>query len=213
MPRTTGWVIYDGMTDESFTSGSIEYNSVTVNYTVVGNSMLSETDLAKRNKDNQFNDYTYPNAVKMNMNGKDDKGNEQNGYVSFTIPTGYQVTKIILAVAYAGGSRNVVLATSAVRAVDAEGVVASLHQGGNSEKIFDATYTPETALAAGTYYLLTPVGGSWNIFHLQLLVESSSATALDNTEDEVKAVKVLRDGQIFIEKNGHVYNVFGACVK
>lgn len=38
-------------------------------------------------------------------------------------------------------------------------------------------------------------------------------TAIDNTEDEVKAVKVLRDGQIFIEKNGHVYNVFGACIK
>jgi len=38
-------------------------------------------------------------------------------------------------------------------------------------------------------------------------------TALDNTEDEVKAVKVLRDGQLFIEKNGHVYNVFGACIK
>ena len=38
-------------------------------------------------------------------------------------------------------------------------------------------------------------------------------TSLDNTADEVKAVKVLRDGQLFIEKNGHVYNVFGACVK
>ena len=41
----------------------------------------------------------------------------------------------------------------------------------------------------------------------------SVATAIDNTEDEVKAVKVLRDGQLFIEKNGHVYNVFGACIK
>ena len=38
-------------------------------------------------------------------------------------------------------------------------------------------------------------------------------TALDNTDASVKAVKVLRDGQIFIEKNGHVYNVFGTCVK
>ena len=41
----------------------------------------------------------------------------------------------------------------------------------------------------------------------------SVATALDNTDASVKAVKVLRDGQIFIEKNGHVYNVFGTCVK
>ena len=46
-----------------------------------------------------------------------------------------------------------------------------------------------------------------------ITVTFSVATALDSTEDEVKAVKVLRDGQLFIEKNGHVYNVFGACVK
>ncbi len=38
-------------------------------------------------------------------------------------------------------------------------------------------------------------------------------TSLDNTTDEVKAVKYFKDGQLFIEKNGHVYNVFGACVK
>ena len=38
-------------------------------------------------------------------------------------------------------------------------------------------------------------------------------TALDNTDDDVKAVKYFKDGQLFIEKNGHVYNVFGACVK
>ena len=212
MPRTTGWVIYDGMTDESFTSGSIEYNSVTVNYTVVGNSMLSAGDVEKRNKDNQFNDYTYPNAVRIEKHNPEAE-TPVNAYVSFTIPTNYQATKIILAVAYAGGSRNVVLATSAVTAVDADDVIASLHTGGNSEKIFDATYTPASALAAGTYYILTPVGGSWNIFHLQLLIEPASATSLDNTEDAVKAVKVLRDGQIFIEKNGHVYNVFGACIK
>ena len=38
-------------------------------------------------------------------------------------------------------------------------------------------------------------------------------TAIDNTNDAVKAVKVVRDGQLFIEKNGVIYNAQGAIVK
>ena len=38
-------------------------------------------------------------------------------------------------------------------------------------------------------------------------------TAIDNTEAEVKAVKVIRNGQLFIEKNGVIYNAQGAVVK
>jgi len=40
-----------------------------------------------------------------------------------------------------------------------------------------------------------------------------TATAIDNAEEEVKAVKVIRDGQLFIEKNGVLYNAQGAVVK
>ena len=39
------------------------------------------------------------------------------------------------------------------------------------------------------------------------------AQGLDNTNAEVKAIKVLRNGQIFIEMNGKTYNVLGALVK
>ena len=39
------------------------------------------------------------------------------------------------------------------------------------------------------------------------------ATAIDNTEATVKAVKVVRDGQLFIQKNGVLYNAQGAIVK
>jgi len=38
-------------------------------------------------------------------------------------------------------------------------------------------------------------------------------TAIDNTEAAVKAVKVVRNGQLFIEKNGVLYNAQGAIVK
>ena len=39
------------------------------------------------------------------------------------------------------------------------------------------------------------------------------ATGMDNTEATVKAVKVVRNGQLFIEKNGVLYNAQGAIVK
>ena len=38
-------------------------------------------------------------------------------------------------------------------------------------------------------------------------------TAIDNTDAEVKAVKIIRDGQLFIQKNGVLYNAQGAVVK
>ena len=39
------------------------------------------------------------------------------------------------------------------------------------------------------------------------------ATAIENTEATVKAVKVVRDGQLLIQKNGVLYNAQGAIVK
>ena len=44
-------------------------------------------------------------------------------------------------------------------------------------------------------------------------VPEKSATALDNTEVEGKAVKVLRNGILLIEKNGHTYNAQGLLIK
>jgi len=38
-------------------------------------------------------------------------------------------------------------------------------------------------------------------------------TAINNVEESVKAVKVIRDGKLFIEKNGVLYNAQGVVVK
>lgn len=43
--------------------------------------------------------------------------------------------------------------------------------------------------------------------------EQDEASAINNTNAAVKAVKVVRNGQLFIEKNGVVYNAQGAIVK
>ena len=47
----------------------------------------------------------------------------------------------------------------------------------------------------------------------KLVFTADGATAIDNTEAEVKAVKVVRDGQLLILKNGVLYNAQGAVVK
>lgn len=52
-------------------------------------------------------------------------------------------------------------------------------------------------------------GWSWD----ELTYEAPSATAIDNTNAAVKAVKVVRDGVLYIEKNGVLYNAQGAIVR
>lgn len=46
-----------------------------------------------------------------------------------------------------------------------------------------------------------------------VVLPDSPTTAIENTEAAVKAVKVVRNGQMFIQKNGVLYNMQGAVVK
>ena len=55
--------------------------------------------------------------------------------------------------------------------------------------------------------------GDGGIIAIRLHKNSDVPSALDNTEAAVKAVKVVREGQLFIEKNGVLYNAQGAVVK
>ncbi len=48
---------------------------------------------------------------------------------------------------------------------------------------------------------------------IKMQLEASWATGIDNTEAAVKAVKVIRDGKLFIEKNGVLYDAQGTIVK
>ena len=47
----------------------------------------------------------------------------------------------------------------------------------------------------------------------KIKLEQPFPTAIENTEAEVKAVKVIRDGKLFIEKNGVLYDAQGVVVK
>lgn len=62
-----------------------------------------------------------------------------------------------------------------------------------------------------TYYAYCT--GSKLSFYGFKFAEKADPTALDNTDAAVKATKVVRNGQLLIEKNGEVYNVLGARIR
>ena len=76
---------------------------------------------------------------------------------------------------------------------------------------------PEALDGKATFYLVRVKDTNpWNAFLQSISVyrhEKEDPTALDNTDAAVKATKVVRNGQLLIEKNGEVYNVLGARIR
>ena len=65
-----------------------------------------------------------------------------------------------------------------------------------------------------TFYICRTETNSWNAFVSSICVKRKpAATAIGNTEAAVKAVKVIRDGQVLIIREGKTFNVMGAEVK
>ena len=57
------------------------------------------------------------------------------------------------------------------------------------------------------------MSNGWGYFCIEVWFTTGTATAIENTEDAVKATKVIENGQLFIEKNGVRYNTTGAMVR
>ena len=68
-----------------------------------------------------------------------------------------------------------------------------------------------TVLIEGMEMLETPVQNMVRIY--KVVFTKDEATALDNTEASVKAVKFFQNGQLFIEKNGKVYTIIGSEIR
>ena len=56
-------------------------------------------------------------------------------------------------------------------------------------------------------------GNSGDAGFIKIQLIEGIPTAIENTEVEMKAMKIVRDGQLFILKNGVLYNMQGAIVK
>ena len=70
-------------------------------------------------------------------------------------------------------------------------------------------YSDEDTNQNGTFYLFKKYGGITTYYSSN----PSVPTALETVENAEKAVKSIVNGQLFIEKNGHVYNAMGQMVK
>ena len=96
--------------------------------------------------------------------------------------------------------------------IDAEGLNAGWYPDGSGNE-----YTIPSELAGNVTINFKPNGDdSWSDANgggKKFYVVKNSGTAIDNTVAGEKAVKVLRNGQLFIEKDGKTYNVLGTMVK
>lgn len=83
-------------------------------------------------------------------------------------------------------------------------------------EVYSSLYTP--SLTNGTKYYCTGVYVRYNSKNeicprRSTDVVEDTGTGVDNTDAAVKAVKTIVNGQLFIEKNGHIYNAMGQMVK
>lgn len=63
-----------------------------------------------------------------------------------------------------------------------------------------------------TFYIWRKSGATY-VGTVTITRPDGGATALDNTSDEVKAIKRIENGQLVIEKNGHLYNALGQEIR
>jgi hypothetical protein len=88
-------------------------------------------------------------------------------------------------------------------------------QKGNKVKLAKAGVTLIVEQKAA--FMLTiesaQTGGDGGVGSIRLAKKQGTPTAIDNTNAAVKAVKVLRDGQLIIEKNGKTYNAIGQTIR
>lgn len=91
----------------------------------------------------------------------------------------------------------------------------------NSTKVGDgaidqkAWYSASTNVAAGEVKItFVDANEAETMLRINKIVfTKDEATALDNTEASVKAVKFFQNGQLFIEKNGKVYTIIGSEIR
>ena len=77
-------------------------------------------------------------------------------------------------------------------------------------------YAGEITLPAGSYdagdVVIKLIANTSNIFGVRI-EKLTVETAVDNINADIKATKVVRNGQVLILKNGVEYNVLGTVAK
>ena len=99
---------------------------------------------------------------------------------------------------------------------EAEGQIADQTAMTAGEGYMELSLTDElrTRLANASHWMIQfnkEAGEAFNVTDVVLVMKDH--TAIDNTAVEAKTVKVIRDGQVLILKNGKTYNALGAEIK
>ncbi len=97
-----------------------------------------------------------------------------------------------------------------------EGQIADQTAMTAGEGYMELSLTDElrTRLANASHWMIQfnkEAGEAFNVTDVVLVMKDH--TAIDNTAVEAKTVKVIRDGQVLILKNGKTYNALGAEIK
>ena len=99
---------------------------------------------------------------------------------------------------------------------DPEGQIADQTAMTPGDGYMELSLTDElrTRLANASHWMIQfnkEAGEAFNVTDVVLVMKDH--TAIDNTAVEAKTVKVIRDGQVLILKNGKTYNALGAEIK
>jgi len=147
------------------------------------------------------------------------RSNQNGNTLTLYVHEGYKVTNVTI-----NGKTNSTEAAKVVKvsalAVDGEEVA----EWTGKDAIFpvssaDAVACSTGTIAAGSTIKFTFAAGGTGTMHTQLLASivvtytKGSPTAIDETEANGKAVKFIENGQIFILRDGKVFNITGARVK
>lgn len=159
--------------------------------------------------ENPVNGLTYPSSGTTTGNGLYGIKLNASGYAWFVKP------------AVAGTLRVGAFLRSGSAAEYEVNVFACNASGEKQGEALGSLSTPHTGGVSATMNIAEEVAGlyierktsSEGILYFIEFREGSGTTAIKNVENVAKAAKFVRNGQLFIEKNGVVYNAQGAAVK
>ena len=148
------------------------------------------------------------------------RSNQNGNTLTLYVHEGYKVTNVTI-----NGKTNSTEAAKVVKvaalAVDGEEIA----EWTGKDVVFPISSAEEAAvcstgtIAAGSTIKFTFAAGGSGSMHNQLIASvvvtytKGSPTAIDETEANGKAVKFIENGQIFILRDGKVFNITGARVK
>ena len=133
-------------------------------------------------------------------------------FITLNIPAAGKIRLAVRTGSNSATDRNLVITQGEkelYNAVIQESMAIEVTEGETQVKVYPYV---EVAVAAGTVLVTYPVG-SLNFYSFGFM-EDSAATGVDEIANgKSQTIKVIRDGQLLIEKNGKIYNVQGVEVR